>query len=404
MGDLDQVWIRRIGVCPSRSGHVFASMHAKWASHRGTEGDIEYWKTNFVRIPDERVHFSNSPMAFPCGSEVLTSSIMAIRTLFEKPLHLGKIEYSAIVRIVLGQVHEMGLALDVVDPIVFHPIPHFAPACHAFGKSASASSVASASSLASPKVPLASHVCGVEMPSVSTVLRESVAVSQTWFSWSICQRLQDRIVIRDSLYSRLLARIGLRSIDGASLRRLTLEYLESAFPTPCKATRGSTRTRARSKTPMRAPLEAVVQTQPRAKVLCSTFERIYPGALQWEDYRHALAICRGAGPADHMTRARVVFRVERLMRLRGRAIRERVGTPTALSIWACALALWRTHCQRTGLVLVVARDGEDAVAEVLLHMGIMNAAYCGPVAQKVLTGVFTGRCPAALNRIKSAIL
>ena len=171
MGDLDQVWIRPVGACPSRSGHIFATMHAKRDTHRGRAGDARYWKLNFVRTPDERIHFANSPMAFPCGSQVLDSSLVAFRKLLLEKKDLSRLHYSAIIKLVLDCIHDRGLALDVVDPSIFHPMPHFALACHVFGKASTSS--ASAES-----------VQGVSLPSTDIVMKESSTVSQTWFSCS----------------------------------------------------------------------------------------------------------------------------------------------------------------------------------------------------------------------------
>ena len=324
LGDLDQVWIRPVGACPSRSGHIFATMHAKWNTHRGLAGDARHWKLHFVRVPDERIHFSNSPMAFPCVSPVLDSSLVKFRSLLAVKQDLSRIDYTAIVKLVLGCIHDRGLALDVVDPLIFHPIPHFVPACHVFGK-ASASS-ASASS------PLASSVQGVEMPSTDTVLKESSTVSQTWLSWSKSDALYDRPVIRGSLYSQLIALLGLPSLDGAPLRSLTSQFfgnLDRSTQPECRIRPSGKRFRLHGKTTR------------RMKLLCLIFKRIYPGALSWDDYVPAVAICRSAAPDCHLARARMVFKIERLLRLRGRYVRERIGLQRALSIWACALAVWR---------------------------------------------------------------
>ena len=71
VGDLDQVWLRLDAVTPSSSGHVFATMHAKEHTLRGSVGGTLYWKLECIGSPGEGPrHFSNSPMAFPARSEV----------------------------------------------------------------------------------------------------------------------------------------------------------------------------------------------------------------------------------------------------------------------------------------------------------------------------------------------
>ena len=78
-------------------------------------GDVRYWKLHFVRTPDERIHVLNSPMMFPCKSQSLDSSLVECRSLLSGKLDLGNIGYTAIIKIVLGNIHHSGLALDVGD-------------------------------------------------------------------------------------------------------------------------------------------------------------------------------------------------------------------------------------------------------------------------------------------------
>ena len=126
LGDLDFVWIRRMGVCPSQSGHVFATMDAKPWTARGVAGDMLHWKTQWVRSPDEFPrHFANSPMAFPASSAVLDSSLADMVELFGSRQDLSKLNYTAIIAIALRQVRSSGLLLDVMEPMAFHPTPHF---------------------------------------------------------------------------------------------------------------------------------------------------------------------------------------------------------------------------------------------------------------------------------------
>ena len=180
VGDLDGIWIRPCQVCPSKSGHIFASMCSRWSTIRGIAGDTRYWKAHFVRMPDERVHLCNSPAAFPAGSPVLTESLLEMRALLARSSDLSKLNYSANVMILLERIRASGLALDVVDPAVFHPIPHFARAIHVFG------------------VDGATHVHGTPVPEPGVVLQHSCVVSQTWFSWG-GGTLEDTPVEPDSL-------------------------------------------------------------------------------------------------------------------------------------------------------------------------------------------------------------
>ena len=53
VGDLDQLWLRLDAVTPSSSGHVFATMHAKEHTLRGSQGDTLYWKMEWIVSPGE---------------------------------------------------------------------------------------------------------------------------------------------------------------------------------------------------------------------------------------------------------------------------------------------------------------------------------------------------------------
>ena len=204
-GDLDTIWIRPSGFCPSLSGHIFGTMHAKRNTQRGISGDIRYWKCNFVRIPDERVHFSNSPMAFPAKSDVLDSFLNQLRSFFEDTSDLSKVVYSAVVRLRLNSIRASGLTLYVMDPDVFHPMPHFVRAIQLFG------------------VGGVVKIDGVEIPEAERVLADSSCVSQTWFSQSSSTSLYDTPIQTGSFYSKLLAKLNLSALDGASFRRFTVQ-------------------------------------------------------------------------------------------------------------------------------------------------------------------------------------
>ena len=218
VGDLDGIWIRPCQVCPSKSGHIFATMHSKWDTMRGVAADTRYWKEHFVRIPDERVHLCNSPAAFPADSLVLTESLLEMRALFAKSSDLSRLNYSALVKILLERIRASGLALDVVDPDVFHPIPHFARGIHVFG------------------VEGASHVHGTPVPEPDFVLQHSCVLSQTWFSWGGAS-FDNHLVQRDSLYSRLIAALGLPSMDGSSISGITLGYFPTQPRSVCRRVR-----------------------------------------------------------------------------------------------------------------------------------------------------------------------
>ena len=184
-------------------------MSSKWNTIRGIAGDIRHWRQHFVRTPDERLHLSNAPAAFPVHSPVLTEYLLEMRALYSGPTDLSKLNYSAVVRILLERIRASGLALDVVDPLVFHPIPHFARPVHVFG------------------VDGATHVHGTPIPEPDVVLQHSCALSQSFFSWG-GRAFEDAAVRPDSLYSKLFAALGLPSMDGSPISGITLGY----FPTP----------------------------------------------------------------------------------------------------------------------------------------------------------------------------
>ena len=64
-------------------------------------------------------------MAFPASSVVLDSSLSDMVEVFSSHQDLSKLNYTAMVAIVLKHVRSSGLLLDVMEPIAFHPIPHF---------------------------------------------------------------------------------------------------------------------------------------------------------------------------------------------------------------------------------------------------------------------------------------
>ena len=208
IGDLDALWIRPCRVCPSRSGHIFASMSSRWDTIRGAAGDVRHWRQHFVRKPDERLHLCSAPAAFPVQSPVLTEYVREMRALFSGSSDLSKLNYSAVVRILLKGIRASGLALDVVDPLVFHPIPHFARPVHVFGTDGS------------------THVHGTPIPEPDVVLQHSCVLAQTYFAWG-GRAFQEAIVRPDSLYSKLFAAVGLPSMDGSPIGEIALGYFPS---------------------------------------------------------------------------------------------------------------------------------------------------------------------------------
>ena len=116
---------------------------------------------------------------------------------------MSKLPYTAIVKILLEGIRASGLALDVLDPHVFHPIPHFARSVHVFGVSSQ------------------THVCGTRIPEPDVVMQHSCAFSQTCISWGRMPFL-DTVVKPDSLYSKVFAFFGLPSLDGRPMGELTL--------------------------------------------------------------------------------------------------------------------------------------------------------------------------------------
>ena len=161
-----------------------------------------------MRTPDERLHLSNAPAAFPAQSPVLTQYLLEMRALFSKSSDLSTLNYSAVVGILLKGIRASGLALDVVDPLVFHPIPHFARPVHVFG------------------VDGATEVHGTHIPEPDVVLEHSCAVSQSFFSWG-GKPFEGALVRPDSLYSKLIAAVGLPSMDGSPIREIALSYFPS---------------------------------------------------------------------------------------------------------------------------------------------------------------------------------
>ena len=114
--------------------------------------------------------------------------------------------YSAVVKLMLNSIRASGLALDVMDPEVFHPMPHFVRVIQLFG------------------VGGVVKIDGVEIPKAEQVLADSSCVSQTWFSQSSSASSYDTPIHTGSFYSKLLAKLNLSALDGASFRRFTVQF------------------------------------------------------------------------------------------------------------------------------------------------------------------------------------
>ena len=75
--DLDTIWLRSpcAALCPSVSGHIFATQAARQRVH----GDAQYWKTRYLRVPEER-SYAVPPFFFPSRSCVLEAAQESLYT------------------------------------------------------------------------------------------------------------------------------------------------------------------------------------------------------------------------------------------------------------------------------------------------------------------------------------
>ena len=354
IGDLDQIWLRPFGPCPSGSGHVFATMHARGGAPRGSLGSARYWKYNFVRAPDEQIHFSNSPMAFPSRSEVLASAIMAIRGLLSKQRDLSKLDYTALVKMMLQQIHKHGLALDVVDPIVFHPMPHFVGKQRLFTSAAVSTEEETA------------FCHQVSLPSCELVHQQAFVLSQTWFSWSFnLSSVAEQPFEEGSFYASILNGIGLSSLVWKSFNVVSCDFLQgfceaSTMAVPEVSSEVSTFSLPEVSTEVSTMPVPEVSTVPwpvkRRRLplwkfdLCAlgiVFGMLPSGPpsafLRWQDYLPVAATCFMALELGKQElRVKFGYTMERMLRLRAASLRPMVSTPSALSIWGGALDLWRS--------------------------------------------------------------
>ena len=431
VGDLDQVWLRLDAVTPSSSGHVFATMHAKEHTLRGRRSDTLHWKMEWIVSPGESPrHFSNSPMAFPARSEVLDSSVNEMLQLFNSRPDLSKLNYTAVVRIVLSHIRLSGLLLDVADPVKFHPLPHWCVRHHALG-------------------PVVEGVRsnGILLPSKSDIQTHSCALSQTFLSWSSGACFTDFAIDTDSIYAEVLRHLGVGRAVGRPLSAISLDMLssvstESSRPikrlrkkskldggdgsaavtagTVATAVEGEQATQAEEgikeelviSTPIvirgevssqqgreeqgraeadraRGPAmgeELTLATSPprrsqqgprsggvgAAKVLREIGERLCPALLDWNDWLPAVAISRSAMCLKHLQLARLSQRTERRLLCRGfgPVLRSRLHMPAVLDVLACALARWRALLVHPAFQLVESKVEEDMFLDALLSIGL----------------------------------
>ena len=94
--------------------------------------------------------------------------------------------------------------------------------------------------------------------------------------------------------------------------------------------------------------------------------RLYPGALSWADYSKVVATRRGAVPRQYRLRAEFIFRIERQLRLRLPVVRHRMCMPATLSVWSCALALWRQFTAAPGFDPVSVEEQAQVLVDCLL--------------------------------------
>ena len=368
IADVDAVWLRPCWICPSSSGHVFTSMHAKRdTTHRLASGDIRYWKTNWVRVPDERLHLAIAPMALPLGSPVLASALSRIRALFDKPGDLSSLPYTAVVKIFVDCIRVDGLQLDVVDPIAFHPVPHFVAPTHVFKPEGFITK---------------SH--GLDLHPFEEVFEKSYVVSQTWFSWTKCStNLEEWRIQPLSLYDHMSKRLGLGSWASGTLsdmlqdfdavvggvtsfaRSAPVQVSTHVTPGPgvkprecCKARR------IRLVTKSSLPPDVV-------RVFLAISKRLWPGALMWEEWLPMIASCKGAVPPEHLNRAQLAFAIERELRLRLPFVRRRQSMPSTISVWSCALAQWRSLAN--GELEFLEVGGRDVVVDCLLSFAVAQS-------------------------------
>ena len=357
IGDVDHIWIRPCRTCPSRTGHVFATMHARVNTHRGVQGDTKYWKTAFVRVPDERIDFCNSPLAVPAKSEVLDSSLSEFRALLAEKKDLSSLNYRAVILLVLDRIRACGLLLDCVDPWVFHPMPHFAPACHFLGSGN------------------ATHVDGVKLPTVGEVLSSSSVMCQTWTTW-VKGDIMRMVVKENSLYSRIYQYLKLPSIVGMQLAKvstLSLPTLPDIVGHPAQA-QPQARPFARSADSSQWPIAKALKTKTRLRFRASTvvlhqFSERISTCLKWIDWAPVVASHRRATALEHVERVKFTFGIERALRLRCAFVRDHLPLHSAILVWGSTLRQWRRISVSSGFDRVIRGLDGELLVDCLLSNG-----------------------------------
>ena len=428
VGDLDQIWLRLDAVTPSSSGHVFATMHAKEHTLRGSQGDTLHWKMEWIASPGESPrHFVNSPMAFPARSEVLDSSVNEMLQLFQSHLDLSKLNYTAVVRIVLERIRLSGLLLDVVDPVKFHPLPHFCVRLRVLGP-----------------VEEGARSHGILLPSKSDIQMHSCTLSQTFLTWSKGVDFMIFPIHTDSIYAAVLRRLGVARAVGGPLSAISLDMLgqvstkssrspkrrrltrkskpagwweamkagtvatavegeqatqaqegiEEEIVTPPIASRAIVTPPIASRGEVNSPqgivgvapavedltraMSTLRRSQPQsgevvaAQVLRDIGVKLCPALLDWNDFLPAVAISRSAMCVKHLQLARLSQRTERRLLRRGfgPVLRTRLHMPAVLDVLACSLARWRVLLVHPAFMLVEAKVEEDMFVDALLSIGL----------------------------------
>ena len=130
MLDGDVLWLRPPGALPSRSGHVFNSMHARWSVPYVAEPQ-RFWRMKHCRQPLDQLWFA-SPWHFPKGSHILGPVLREVQCFFEQRAKLpctrgsgGRVAYNYVMQRVHARIVETGLVCDILEPTVMLPVPHW---------------------------------------------------------------------------------------------------------------------------------------------------------------------------------------------------------------------------------------------------------------------------------------
>ena len=126
------LWLRPPGPLPSRSGHVFNSMHATWRVPFVQEPH-RFWRTMYCREPMDKLWFA-SPRHFPKDSPILGPVLDELQGFFDARARQantrgsgGKVPYNYIMKRVHAKVLEVGLTCDILDPTVMLLVPYWRP-------------------------------------------------------------------------------------------------------------------------------------------------------------------------------------------------------------------------------------------------------------------------------------